>query len=105
MKPIDRFAWIEKYLTEHDCCDALDRTFVDAYDLACQPATVVIMPFGANKIPQLGRDLGQMYLQGRLTRHATGLPQMRGMGFPAWTYVYRLKAKPNKHHPFPTKEF
>jgi hypothetical protein len=108
VKPLDRFAWIEKYIDTNTLTasvDVLDRGFVDAYERACKPKQVFIMPFGANKIPQLGRDLGEMYSRGTLTRHASGLTQMRGMGFPAWVYVYRLKVVPNNHRPFPKKEF
>ncbi|WP_323016431.1 hypothetical protein [Castellaniella sp.] len=92
MKPSERYAWIEEYLHGKlvgESVDVLDKHFFDAY-IEATGAKCSIMIYGADKCQQLGRDLSGMHKMGRLTRHATGLEGMAGMGFPRWVYVYRL---------------
>ena len=97
MSPAERHTWIADYLRARSVqfaytVDVLHRAFVDDYIEACGPVMVGVMPYGANRVPQLGRDLAAMFKAGTLTRSATGLEGMAGMGFPRWCYVYRLAA-------------
>lgn len=97
MKPAQRYQFIKQYLAAQphgDPVDILNRDFVDAYDEACKPPLVEIMPYGANKIPQLSRDLRMMWLRGWLKRNVTPINGMGGMGFPRWIHTYRLKGQP-----------
>lgn len=92
MKPAQRHDWIMTYIKNDRSgyVDVLNRNFVDDYEIACRPKIVHVMPYGANKIPQLGRDLSALFEAGKLKRNAAGLTGMGGMGFPRWAYVYRL---------------
>ena len=95
MKPTDRYDWIEKYLRQHGTdsapasVDVLNRYFVDDY-VTATGATALVMPFGANRCVQLGRDLSAMHTLGLLRRYTSGLEGLSGMGFPRWVYSYRL---------------
>lgn len=92
----ERLQWIIDYITKRDISrsgpytvDVLDAYFVDDYaDFADAKCTV--MPFGAAKCPQLGRDLTALHKEGKLKRNPTGLWNMAGMGFPRWVYTYKL---------------
>lgn len=92
MKPEDRYRWIEREIPRWRFVDVLNRYFVDAY-VEVTGAKCYPMPFGADKCPQLGRDLAYMYRVGLLTRHVTGIDGMAGMGFPRWVYTYWLPKK------------
>ncbi|WOI47704.1 hypothetical protein [Acidovorax sp. BLS4] len=88
----ERYSWIEQWLAQQllgYSVDVLNREFVDAYAEATG-APVQVMPYGADKCRQLGRDLSWMAAQGRLLRCRTGLCGMAGMGFPRWVWTYRL---------------
>ena len=94
MKPNERYQWIVDYLSDNphpgNSVDVLDRHFVDAYTEACKPRVCLVMPYGANKVPQLGRDLSKMYDMGMLKRYIIGIDGLAGQGFPRWVYSYRL---------------
>lgn len=87
-----RYAWIEQWLSHQPLglsVDVLDRDFVDDY-VAATGARVKVMPYGADKCPQLGCDLSWMAARGRLLRSRTGICGLAGMGFPKWVWTYRL---------------
>jgi hypothetical protein len=93
MLPIDRYAWLLEYMTKHpgDTFDVCKSDFVDDYIRECRPSKVAYMPYGAHKVPQLGRDLSQLYLWELLKRNSVGLGDMgSGLGFPRYVYAYRL---------------
>lgn len=95
MKPADRHAWITAWLTQRsgsfpEKADVLNAAFVNEYIEACGPMPVGVMPYGAHKVPQLGRDLAAMFKAGKLARDTVGIEGLAGMGFPRWCYVYRL---------------
>lgn len=96
MKPADRQAFILKYLrarTQSDSSpyrvDVLDSSFVWDY-IEHTDAKCAVMPYGAPKCPQLGRDLSALFDSNKLRRSSTGLEGMAGMGFPRWVYSYYL---------------
>ena len=91
MKPADRYAWIEKYLRENaGGVDVLNREFVDAYieDTGTKFRETM---WGADKCPQLGRDLARMVKQRRLRRWRSGLQGNWQPGFPTWVWSYELR--------------
>jgi hypothetical protein len=95
LKPSERYLWIARYLVERSAsfpqtCDVTHAYFVRAYIENCKPPRIGWMPYGAHKVPQLGRDLSEMHKRGLLSRYVAGLGDMRSMGFPSWVYVYRL---------------
>ena len=100
MKPKQRYEWIEQYLLKQlqlhgkyaEGCNIVDRYFVDQYIEAVQ-CSFYPMYYGADKCPQLGRDLARMHKVGRLKRSRCGIEGMAGMGFPRWVYIYKLPSK------------
>lgn len=94
MKPADRYEWILQWMDKNEQrqVDVLDRYFVDAY-IGATEAAFTAVSFGADKCPQLGRDLSKMKKRGFLKRHAIGVGGMCGMGFPKWVWSYEKIAK------------
>jgi len=90
-----RRQWLGRYIIsrypdwQNTRVDVLDRWFVERYTQATN-APFLAMPYGADKCPMLGKDLGHMYELGFLSRSATGIQGMGGMGFPAWVWTYKL---------------
>lgn len=70
-------------------CDVLAADFVNDYIVATG-AGVHLMPYGAHKCPQLGRDLARMFKEGYLSRTRVGIQGFAGMGFPHWVYNYTV---------------
>lgn len=96
MKPNERFDWIEKRIPTYHSVDVVTRDFVEDYTDATG-ASYQLMPFGADKCPQLGRDLAKMADAGRLTRCRVGIDGMGGMGFPRWVWSYSLPKTNNEN--------
>jgi hypothetical protein len=98
MEPEQRYAWIEKWLRDQhpeavaDRVDVLNASFVDAY-LDATNAKCAVMPYGAHKCAQLGRDLSAMFKAGRLTRSVASVTGVAGMGYPTWVYSYKLLSR------------
>lgn len=93
MKPVDRWRWIAEQMkadyAPFKTVDILNRYFVDVYEKATG-AKVIITWFGANKCPQLARDLKDMYDGGILKRWRNGIGDMGCDGFPKWVWSYEL---------------
>lgn len=97
MKPAERQQWILDYVRRHqDACgtsrysvDVLNRNFVDRY-VDATGAKAIGMFYGADKCPQLGRDLSALHADMKLRRHRTGIQGLAGMGFPLWVWSYYL---------------
>lgn len=87
----DRESWILQYLAKAGdlaSVDVLDSAFVDAYAIATG-ATVQAMAIGANRCPQLGRDLSKIAERGLLTRARVSITGM-GAGWPKWVWSYSI---------------
>ncbi len=107
MKKPERHIWLMNYfhkraeLTEfryRESWDVLNRDFVWDY-IEATGAKSDMMPFGADKCPQLGRDLSELSARGMIERHRTGIGDgLCHQGFPKWVWSYRLKAP---HGPTP----
>lgn len=91
MKPLERQDWLYQRITEEPgrVVDILNRDFVDDY-VEATGAREGVQMYGANKCPQLSRDLLEMKRAGLLKRHRTGVQGMAGMGFPTWVWSYRI---------------
>ena len=97
MKPAERQQWILDYVRRHQAAAGSTRYTVDvlnAYFVAdyidATGAKCDVMPYGADKCPQLGRDLSALHADMKLRRHSTGIQGMGGMGFPRWAWSYYL---------------
>jgi hypothetical protein len=95
MAPDLRHDWIKRYIRGR--CTSIpywlsvtDAYFVQDYIEECRPNRIVIMSYGAHKVPQLGRDLTNMFQNNQLQRRRTGLGNMHSMGFPSWVWEYTL---------------
>ncbi len=93
MKPAERYEWIERWiearvLQRGPSVDVLNRSFVDDY-VEATGAQTKVMPYGADKCPQLGRDLAAMARKGRFRRFTPGLQGLVSEGFPRWVWSYR----------------
>lgn len=93
MKPEQRYQIIINYIKENGNVDCLNKDFVDYYVDNTQ-AKVFYQPYGANKCPQLQRDLAAMTWQ--LKRNRVGIEGMAGMGFPKWVWSYKLRKSNNE---------
>lgn len=93
MRPAERQRWIENRLREggpYAAANVLDAELVFSY-VEATGADCDLMPFGAPRCRQLGRDLAALFAAGRLTRSTVGLAAGdAAMGFPKWVYSYRL---------------
>lgn len=69
----------------------LDSDLVDAYSDANE-VPVRIQFVGADKCPQLGRDLSSLFADGYLSRFPVGLGDgLSSMGFPKWVWEYKVR--------------
>lgn len=84
--------WIVDYIktSKFKHVDIFDSEFVDAYIEACHPKKVIVQPYGANTVPELGRLLSELYHSNMLNRMTIGLTQSYS-GFPKWCYSYYLR--------------
>lgn len=88
MKLRQRIEWIMEWMRANGRADVLNRDLVDAYTSATG-ARYAVMPYGANKCPQLGRDLAWMAKLGYAKRCATGIGDgLCYQGFPRWVWSY-----------------
>ncbi len=92
MRPAEREQWILNWMRQRpsESVDVLNAEFVSEFiDATGCKSTVPL--FGAEKCPQLGRDLGRLHSKGLLRRMPVGLqPGDASMGFPKWVWSYRL---------------
>lgn len=93
MKPQARYDWIEDYvradtLLARSGVNILDADFVDEY-IQNTNAPYKATMWGANKCPQLSRDLKEMQKQGIFQRRRSGLNNGAWQpGFPKWVWSY-----------------
>ncbi len=90
----DKVEFVKKYLRDRDPqgVDICNRFFVERY-VETFSAPSIAMIYGADKCPQLGRLLGDMFRAGILKRHRAGIVGFAGEGFPKWVYYYTLSAE------------
>jgi len=86
----EKQAWVMEYVQRHGHVDVLNVHFVDAYIERFTPRKVIYQPYGAHKVPEIGRLLSNMFRANMLDRFPMGLQYLCGMGFPRWVYCYNL---------------
>ena len=89
MKPHERMVWLLQWVKKYRFADVLNSDLVDDYEHATG-AKVDVVPWGANKCPQLGRDLAYMAKCGALKRWRNGLSGGWQPGFPTWVWSYEI---------------
>ena len=86
----EKLDWIVQYISANGWQDIFMEEFVDAYIEQCKPKKIEnIRLWGAQKVPELGRYLGELYKQGKLRRFTVPLNWQQD-GFPKWCYGYQL---------------
>lgn len=90
MKKQDKLNWIINYITEHGWQDVFMEEFVNSYVKECKPNKIEDTLWGANRVPELGRYLSELYKQGILKRFSATL-NFQCDGFPKWCYGYYIK--------------
>jgi len=96
MKPADRRVWILQWVGTRDTAahrrwrfSVLDSEFVNAYAIATGTRLDARM-VGPHHSRSLGADLRALYVRGYAERRCIGLGDLRGLGFPSWTWSYAL---------------
>lgn len=85
-----KLKWLKEYVISHENhFDILNRDFVSEYVKEFK-VNSELMPYGADKCPDLGRFLSKAYKDGYLKRGRVGLRCME-WGFPKWVYSYSFK--------------
>lgn len=71
--------------------DILNYDFVLDYieGVGIEKSKWSFQPYGAHKVPELGKILSEMFRDGVLTRQRSGI-QCGYTGMPKWVYVYNL---------------
>lgn len=98
MKQRQRIEWLMEWMHINGPADVLNRDLVDAYT-AATGVRYAVMPYGADKCPQLGRDLAWMAKLGYAKRNTTGVNGGRAEGFPNWVWSYRPGRHANELRP------
>ena len=91
----EKIDWVRDWLKQNNTpVDILNSKFVDDYINEFNPSKVEILPFGANRCPELGKLLSWGYKNGYLNRGRVSI-SCKEVGFPNWIYVYSLFEPPN----------
>lgn len=88
----DKKQWILKYMSEHkkEFIDITAENFVFAYVDKFKPKVIEVYPYGAPKIPELGKLLAELYKENKICRYRHYCENWRD-GYPRWFYIYYLK--------------
>lgn len=99
MKKREKQEWIMDYIRncKFQHVDIFDSEFVDAYIEACNPQKVIVQPYGAHTVPEIGKYMSELYRMNILNRVPIGLSQCYS-GFPKWCYSYYLRKGNNDEH-------
>ena len=92
MKKQEKLNWIVQYIKSNGWQDIFTEEFVTSYISNCQPKNVEVTAWGADKVPELGRYLGELFKQGILDRFTVSLNYYHD-GFPRWCYGYKIKSQ------------
>lgn len=87
----ERHIWLLNYIAHENggYVDVLNSELVDSYVTRFNMAFKG-MNYGANKCPQLGKDLLQLHNHGLLDRSTIGISSLNEDGWPKWVYIYRF---------------
>lgn len=86
--------WVLDYMANpihnDEFIDITAESFVDAYIEEFNPKTIEYYMYGAPKVLEINRVLGELYKEGRLRRYRHYCEQYQD-GYPRWFYTYNLK--------------
>ena len=94
----DKKQWLVKYLDDPTNqrvigigVDILNYDFVLDYieGVDLEKSKWSFQPYGAHKVPELGKILSEMYKEGVLSRERAGI-ECGYAGMPKWVYIYNL---------------
>lgn len=88
----DKKQWILKYMEEHrkEFIDITAENFVFAYADEFKPNIIEVYPYGAPKIPEIGKLLAELYKENKVSRYRHYCDNWQD-GYPRWFYIYYLK--------------
>ena len=83
--------WILGYMSQHkdEPVDIVAESFVNAYVNKFNPKRVEWYPYGAPKVPELGRLLAELYKDNKVGRFRHCCENWQD-GYPKWFYIYYL---------------
>lgn len=86
----ERHIWLLNYIDQADGghVDVLNSKLVDSYILQFGMTFRAVI-YGANKCPQLGKDLSKLHRFGILDRSSIGITSSYEDGWPKWVYSYK----------------
>lgn len=88
----EKKSWILEYMRTHpsEFIDVVAENFVNAYVDKFQPQFVERYPYGAPKVPEVGRLLSELHKEDKVWRYRHYCENWQD-GYPRWFYVYNLK--------------
>lgn len=92
MSKEDKKQWILNYIEEHkkEFVDITAEKFVLAYIDKFNPEIIEWYPFGAPKVPEIGKLLSDLYKENKVWRYRHYCENWQD-GYPKWFYIYNLK--------------
>lgn len=83
--------WILGYMSQHknEPVDIVAESFVNAYVNKFNPKRIEWYPYGAPKVPELGRLLAELYKENKVGRYRHCCKNWQD-GYPKWFYIYYL---------------
>lgn len=90
----DKKDWIIEYMSDpghkDQFIDMTGEEFVNAYINKFDPEVVEWYPYGAPKVPEIGKLLAELYKGNKVFRHRHYCDIWQD-GYPRWFYIYSLK--------------
>lgn len=90
----DKKEWIIQYMADprhkNHFIDIVGEEFVNAYVDKFAPKVIEWYPYGAPKVPEIGKLLTELYKENKVSRHRHYCDIWQD-GYPRWFYIYFLK--------------
>ena len=90
----DKKSCIIEYMSDpenkYHFIDITGKEFVSAYINKFEPEVVEWYPYGAPKVPEIGKLLAELYKENKVSRHRHYCDIWQD-GYPRWFYIYFLK--------------
>jgi len=95
----EKMWWILDYMADpehkNEFFDITAEPFVNAYVNKFKPKIIEWYPYGAPKVPEIGKLLLLLYREDKVWRYRQYCEWYQD-GYPRWFYTYLLKNKQNK---------
>jgi len=75
---------------KHRFVDITEEEFVNVYVDKFDPKVIEWYPYGAPKVPEIGKLLAELYKENKVLRHRHYCDIWQD-GYPRWFYMYFLK--------------